>query len=807
LLTLDDETVSTASSNTCTSPRTHLFKKNDSSVDCHALLGDLIDLGIFDVRRFGESPEERRSYLINHSCAARTYFIESLAENIDNPLLQHLMKKTSLNKDEIEKLIAEMPIDDEQIRRINLSDVNVVNQSPFHARSFFSELENKDQFLEDMAWMNSNVLVMQKRFAEELEELDARNTARLRKLHETQVPRYDTVCIGRGNNMTKYWEHMQDKKNQSIIFIGKDGGIWDGHSQLAQMSSILEYEAETAASNYNPRLQEAFGVSHLDARHFYQSLVHSQYIHDFPAVAGEVLKIRNSPVSGYEIQVAYNLEDSRHPKAVHANKLIVGTGLSDSRNALYQKGQFYKNDFESIVGNKAALLYRALADAGYFQHSGKTLNKIPQPADIKKIYKEECTDDQIESIIDVIKQINNGRTLTPLLSKADYERLSTFDPDKGFTPIVDGNAFILSDAECSARGKGRTILAYGGGGTAAACVRRGLFLKDRPSIRLNPESYGKRVNEVIWIAERGLSALREGTLAVDARTTLEEVGRLWNCCEITSIEPLEAGDKLRISIDRYHVVDDISGHEKVVLRRIDGKLHRCVAERKVIEVDQLVNCIGQDNRNIEQIFDGINISAGTAEITKEPNLHVPLYGSIKGHQNIQFHGAASAAGVLNRKYMQAIEPVIKSENTPLDAVPGSMPLSWSSIRASHFSSSGIYYESVNATMDFKAVIDRHLHHWGVSDKDVREAFLKEVVQHRSETGSGITCRKLDELIGRHGLRGVLTIDGVNMLRPIKGPALLDGEAGEQPELRPGPGSLAVGKAAGEELRAVLGARG
>ena len=80
-------------------------------------------------------------------------------------------------------------------------------------------------------------------------------------------------------------------------------------------------------------------------------------------------------------------------------------------------------------------------------------------------------------------------------------------------------------------------------------------------------------------------------------------------------------------------------------------------------------------------------------------------------------------------------------------------------------------------MDFKAVIDQHLHHWGVADKNVRENFLREVVRHRSETGSGITCRKLNELIEKHGLKGVLTVDGVSMLRPMNwgGPADEDRE--------------------------------
>jgi len=456
---------------------------NRLSSDFYAVLGDLIDLGILNVTRFGQSPSERQVYILNNFESVKQYLNESVQDNLHNPLLQYVMNKAALNISEFEDLIANIFIDSKRIKQLNLSGTNVVDQLPFYIRSFFPELENKDKFLKDTAWMKSKIPAMQQRFEKELEQVNVKHIERLLELHKNPAPRYDTVCIGRGNNMTKYWEFMPNKKMQSILFIGKDSGIWCGHSQLAQTSGILENEAETAASNYNPELNEAFGVSHVEARQFYQSLVHSQNIHDFPGIVGEVLKIEADSVSGYKIEVAYNLAGSDHTKTIRANKLTIGTGLSDSRNVFYQKGQFYMGDFEPIAGDRAPLLYRSLAEAGYFQLSGKSLDKIPQIDDVKKLLNEEYADKHIQSIVDLIDQINNGRMLTSLLSKADYERLATFDDNKGFTPIVDGNAFILSDAECSQKGKGRSILAYGGGGTAAASIRRGLFLKDSPSVK------------------------------------------------------------------------------------------------------------------------------------------------------------------------------------------------------------------------------------------------------------------------------------------------------------------------------------
>lgn len=729
------------------------------------VLGDLIDLNIFDIEKCGKSPQERRLSLMKNFDAIKQQFIESLRQNVDNPYVRHVANRASLSVSEMEQLIASMSMDITKVQRLNLSGTTVAKQSPFHIRSFYSELEDKQTLLADMAWMQSRPSLSKEQLTHDLKILAERSENRLAALHQDPAPHVDTFCVGRGNNMTKYFEYMPNKQSASILFVGQNNGTWQGHYQLAQTSGVLEFGPETAASNHNADLHEAFSVSQVDANHLYQGMVHSQCIHDFPGVAAEVSKVTHGETSGYQIEIAYTFMGEIQLKTVHADKLVIGTGLSQSKNIFYQKGQFFKEDFRPIVGDGAGYLFRSLVQAGYFQPSGRTKSKTPDLDELRQLLSEKYTKNQIELTFKLINRIDQGRALGSQISKADYEQLAQFNTERGFTPLVDGSTFILSDAECAERGKGRQILIWGGGGTAAAAVRRGMFLKDIPKLKVTPESYEKeRVNDVLWIARNGFDTLRDGTLAVDAKTTLGQAGKLWDSCELIGIEPRE--DKIRVLIDRYHRVDNPSDHEQVVMRDIAGAPYPCVAERQVVEVDQLVHNLGQDNRNIEQLFEGIHVAEETIEIVKDPDLDVPLYGTLTGHPNIQFHGAAFVAGSLTRKAGGIMETAIAIENTPPDVGPGSMPLAWATIRAAHLSDSDVHYDAVNATMDFGSVIDKHLAHWGISDSDVREAFLKDVVENRTETRGGITTRTLNRLIDKYDLKGKVTVDGVSMLRPL-----------------------------------------
>lgn len=741
-------------------------KSNESTVSLTSVvLGKLINFGIFDVARYGRSPQERHLYMINNIEEVKEHFIESLKKNLSNPMLQYVMTETKFNLSDLYKLIVEMPI--ESISKFNLSDIRIVDQLPFYIRSIYSSLEDKAQFVQDMDWMNPRSLETQQIFKRELALVELGNEKRLLALHNEPAPYVDTLCIGRGNNMTKYWEFMPPEgKDNSTMFIGQNSGIWHETYQLAQRSGVLEYSPDTAASTYNSNILESFNDSQVNAKHLYQSLIHSQLIHQFPGIVGEVTKVTRHPENGYQVQITYNLAGKRYFKTIHVNKLIVGTGLSDSKNIFYQKGQFYKEDFKGIVGDNAPHLFRSLVNLGYFQPSGKSLYKTPQLHELQHAFRGQYTNDQIASITQIINTVNDGRMLSSLLSKIDYERLATFNPNKGFTPIVDGNTFILSNAESTEQGMGRKILVWGGGGTAAAATRRGLFNEDAPHIKVTPETFKERVNDVTWIARNGFDTLRDGTLAFDATSTLDREGRLWGSCELTGIEPIE-GDRLRVFIDRYQVVNDFKKYptNSIVMRNIEGRPRPCIKTQEILEVDQLIHNLGQDSRNIEQIFEDVDINSN-AEIAIASELGVPLYGTVKGDPNIQFHGAAFSTYPFANKSIPILEKTIVSENVPPDVGPGSMPLSWGSLRATHFTNFGVYYKSVNVTMDFAALIDRHLQRWGIVDAKLRDNFLKDIVANRVETRGGITTHTLNQIIRKHGLQARLMVDSTCMLCPI-----------------------------------------
>ncbi|QAU23628.1 hypothetical protein EO087_06230 [Dyella sp. M7H15-1] len=765
IMEVDEQKSAVKSSSSDSIEIAHYHLEGDSSNNLALnVLSNLIDLGVVDIFTYGSSHAERTNNIIRNFDTFKAKIFISIQENLQNPLLDHVMNKAGLSIDQIEKLMNE--IDADIIRDLNLGDVRVIDQRPFHVRSIYPQLESKDQLHSDMDFMRAKNKRMKTEFENDILQLNAANKNRLMMFHSDPSPHVDVLGIGRGNNQSRYWEYMPNKHEQNALFVGQNNGIWQGNYQLAQTSGVLEFDADTAASNYNPAISESFGVSQVNARHLYKGMIHSQVIHNFPGIPGEVMNVRKANGDGYLIQVAYRLNGQNHVKTVHANQIVVGTGLSDAKNIFSQHGQFYREDFKTIVGDRSEEVYRLLVKGGYFHDSGRTTNKQPNLLDLNDLLKNSCEKDQISTIAKLIESVNAGRSLGSLLNQSDYKRLSTFDQKKGFTPIVDGNAFILSDKECSSLGEGRRIMVWGGGGTAAAATRRGLFLQDTPDIKMTPETYQHRKNDVIWIARNGFDTLRDGTLAVDAKSTLGQTGNLWPNCELVAIKSLANG-KLQITIDRYRPAETSADPKTVIMRKIEGVELACIREREVVEVDQLVYSLGQENRGIEQIFDGIDISANTIDMVRDKEMNVPLYGTLKGHPDIQFHGAALTAGTLGAKSANIMEEVVTSENIPPDVGPGSMPLAWSTIRASHFSNSGVYYPSVNASIDYRALIDKHLQSWGITDPAVRSAFLDDIVQHRTDTRGGIPASSINMLLEKHDLKHLLTIDGAGMLKPLQ----------------------------------------
>jgi hypothetical protein len=745
---------------------TTLLEKTDVKTPI-SLLGDLIDLRMIEFEHSSLSLIDRQRETVENFEKMKPRLIQSIRQNQNDPLMAHILQKAGMRIDGVVNEVSNILLDSLNVRELNLGNMKVVDQLPFHARSVYQNAERKDTLLSDFTWMKARAAQTNQTHESSLTDLDRQAQQRLLTLHMDPAPKVQTLFMGRGSTITHFYEDMAPNEKDSLLFVGPDTGIWHGNYQLAQTSGLLEFEPKFAASNFNTNIEEALNVSQINARHFYKGLINSQYRSHLPFINATVKRIQRDRNQKIKADIAYSLNGEAFQKTVCADNLVVGSGLSGAKNVLYQRGQFYKEDFQHVVGDSAASLFRFLEKNGYFDPSGKSLFKDPVEHNVFDLLAGAYTKNQINKIVQTIKKINEGRAISPIIGKEDYEYLTQFNPKRGFTPIIDGNSFILSDAECANSGAGRSVLIWGGGGTAAAAVRRALFLKDIPEVKLTAQSYhDARVNEVIWVAQNGLNALRDGTLAVDAQSTLKQAGCLWNCCELTGIETSK-NNRIRININRYHVVSDPEQHEDVVMRLIEGMRYPCVAESQMLEVDQLVYNLGQDNRNVEQLFEGINLNTESIFLARDKASGMPTHGELKGIPNIRFHGSVLTSSSFANTIMPEMDRLIESENVPPDVGPGSMPLSQSLIRSDHFSRSGRYYERINASMDFAQLIDRHLQHWGIQHEAKREKFIKAIVANRTETRGGITTQTLNNLISAYDLQGVLSVDSSCMLHPLK----------------------------------------
>ena len=104
--------------------------------------------------------------------------------------------------------------------------------------------------------------------------------------------------------------------------------------------------------------------------------------------------------------------------------------------------------------------------------------------------------------IDLCTGLGPAKTLMPstLLEESRFLKLTQYDREKGFKPIIDGNQYILTDEEENTT-KPRTIVIYGGGGTAAACYRKGFFGHDTRTESVPMEGPSQK-NKVLWVAKQ-----------------------------------------------------------------------------------------------------------------------------------------------------------------------------------------------------------------------------------------------------------------------------------------------------------------
>lgn len=312
-----------------------------------------------------------------------------------------------------------------------------------------------------------------------------------------------------------------------------------------------------------------------------------------------------------------------------------------------------------------------------------------------------------------------------LLSTEEFKRLNTWDKTKKFTPIVDGNQFILTGTEEQGTGP-RVIVIYGGGGTAAAVYRKGFFGND---IRTEGREFNTKnqSNTVFWIAKQ-FDKAGTGKLATTALRTAKERD------ELLQGELIEINQKS-------------NGKLALVFKKMGTSTDDTFEQ----ECDQLVYSIGQDDSAMKKVY---------AEI--EPTL-VPTfdgYGMILNISSpdgkVVFFGAAAMA-VRETEYSKETWKWLHQENIGGDVGPGSMPPSRAQIKQYNFLN-GIQPESINANMDSQHLIIQYLENAGANHTNAI-SFVHDLLEARKHSTAGCKREVLSTLLIKHNLQDLIVIHG------------------------------------------------
>ncbi|VEB37482.1 Uncharacterised protein [Legionella cherrii] len=311
-----------------------------------------------------------------------------------------------------------------------------------------------------------------------------------------------------------------------------------------------------------------------------------------------------------------------------------------------------------------------------------------------------------------------------LLTENEFHTLNQLDLQKGFTPVVDGNQFILSDTEEQSEAP-RKIVIYGGGGTAAACYRKGFFGHD---IHTEGMAFNKdnQKNSVIWIAKQFEKA-GTGKLATTALSSAKSRGELMEA-ELIKIEPQPSGKLL------------------LLFKQNDPKVPTFD-----IECDQLIYSVGQDDKVTRNICH---------EVETNLSLNYDKNGMVlnvcSADKNVMFFGAAAMA-VREKEYMDATWKWLRSENIGGDVGPGSMPPTRAQIKCYNFWS-GINPTSINANIDSHQLIINYLEKAGI-DETVVAHFVDDLLQARKSSTSGASHSMILDLLKKHKLDSIIEIKG------------------------------------------------
>jgi len=320
-----------------------------------------------------------------------------------------------------------------------------------------------------------------------------------------------------------------------------------------------------------------------------------------------------------------------------------------------------------------------------------------------------------------------------VISQREFERLNRFDSDKNFTPIIDGNQFVLMFIDQLTKHP-RVIVIYGGGGTAAACWRIAFHDHD---MRTEGSTYdeSRRVNDPKWISARGFEAAGSGKLV----NQVFEASKKRNSLLVMELMSIKE--------------DPRTGKLKLLFQPPGDK------EPVEIECDQLVYSIGQDNTDLMQMTQ--EIDSDVSLVTDKTGMPVCVTNP---DRSIHFFGAGAMA-MRGKEYGAQTWKWLDSEQIGRDVGPGSMPPTRAQIRG-YLASQGKRMKNVNVNMDNQENIKKFLARAGVPSEKIRD-IIKDILLYRNDSPCGMSKEKLHMLLEKHEIEGLFRIKGHSYLVPKK----------------------------------------
>ncbi len=244
--------------------------------------------------------------------------------------------------------------------------------------------------------------------------------------------------------------------------------------------------------------------------------------------------------------------------------------------------------------------------------------------------------------INVCAGFGEARKLTEAQLAPSFNYLTKFNPALGYTPIVDGNSFMLTAKE--ERAVPKNIIIYGGGGNATACYRKSFFRHDT---HLEDRKYKKDnqfAKNITWFSRDGFELAGYGNLAKTAISFANQNDQL--CCgDLVKVEeapngkiklyfkdlagtyerkPITYSTKMDSEHPRKTIQDPNDSHKKILVREF--------------ECDQFVYTIGQEGQPVRDVFDEFEKEY---EVFQDDASSMPL-GVRTKDSSIQFWGATAS---------------------------------------------------------------------------------------------------------------------------------------------------------------------